>query len=101
LTTTGWCWVVAESDGERVVYGLIEPGKHLVVEGERHISLRLGDAGSVQLSINGGPTRTAGADGEVVELEVASDAAQTVDGGADETESSWVAQTGPLEGSAR
>ena len=70
LTATGQCWVAAESDGERVVYGLLEPGERVVVEGQRRISLRLGDAGSVQLSINDGPLRTPGGDGEVVELEV-------------------------------
>lgn len=76
LTTTGWCWVAAERDGERVVYELIEPGKRVVVEGQRRISLRLGDAGSVQVSINDGPSRTPGADGEVVELEVTSGASE-------------------------
>jgi transcriptional regulator with XRE-family HTH domain len=79
LRTTGWSWVAAERDGERVVYGLIEPGRRVSVEGQRLISLRLGDAGAVELSINGGPTRTAGADGEVLELEVAPDAVQTLD----------------------
>jgi transcriptional regulator with XRE-family HTH domain len=78
LTTTGWCWVAVESDGERVVYGLIEPGKRVVVEGQRRISLRLGDAGSVQMSINDGPRRTAGGPGEVVELEVTPDPVPTV-----------------------
>lgn len=73
LTTTGWCWVAVESDGERVVYGLIEPGKHVVVEGRRLIKLRLGNAGAVELSVNDGPRRTPGASGEVVELEVTSD----------------------------
>lgn len=34
------------------------------------ISLRLGDAGSVTLSINDGPRRSAGVDGEVVELKL-------------------------------
>ena len=87
LTTTGWCWVAAESDGARVVYGLVEPGKRIVVEGHRRLLVRLGDAGSVRLSINGGPSRTPGANGEVVELDVTSGALQTSDDGAVETES--------------
>jgi hypothetical protein len=65
--------VALERDGERVVYGLIEPGTHVVVEGRRQISLRLGDAGAVRLSVNDGPSRTPGRDGEVVELNVTSD----------------------------
>jgi cytoskeletal protein RodZ len=80
LTTAGPCWVAAESDGERVVYGLIQPGERVVVEGHRRISLRLGDAGAVRLSINDGPKRTPGADGEVVDLDVTSDAVHALNG---------------------
>ncbi len=97
LTTTGWCWVAAESDGERVVRGLLEPGRRVLIEGQRRILLRLGDAGSVQLSINDGPSRTAGADGEVVDLEVTPDVVETFNDGAVDTESKLVAQTGLLE----
>jgi hypothetical protein len=78
LATTGWCWIAAESDGERVVYGLVEPGKQLIIEGRHRISLRVGDAGSVRVSINDGPHKTPGAEGEVVELEVTSEDVQNV-----------------------
>ena len=87
LTATDWCWVSAETDGERVLYRLIEPGEHLVLEGQRRISLRLGDAGAVTVSINDGPRRTPGADGEVVELDVRSDDVWKVRGGDVETPS--------------
>jgi transcriptional regulator with XRE-family HTH domain len=87
LITSGWCWVAAESDGERVWYGLIEPGRRVVFEAQRRISLRLGDAGSVRLSINNGPSRTPGAEGEVVELEVTPKDVQRVRDGAVEAES--------------
>ena len=73
MDATGWCWVAAESDGERVMYRLVEPGERVVLEGQRIISLRLGDAGSVVLSINGGVRRSPGRSGEVVELEVTAD----------------------------
>jgi cytoskeleton protein RodZ len=73
LTTTGWCWVTVERDGERVVYELMAPGQNVVVEGHRQIALRLGDAGAVRLSVNDGPTRTLGRAGEVVELNVTAD----------------------------
>ena len=84
MATSGWCWVTAESDGERALYRLVEPGERLVLEGRRRISLRLGDAGSVTLSINDGPRRSAGGDGEVVELNLTPDNAQALrDGAAD------------------
>ena len=73
MTATGWCWVAAVTDGERVMYRLVEPGEHVVFEGQHLISLRLGDAGSVTLSINDGARRSPGRYGEVVELEVTPD----------------------------
>ena len=73
MAATGWCWVAAESDGQRVMYRLVRPGERLMLEGQRSISLRLGDAGAVTLSINDGPSRSLGRDGEVAELEVTPD----------------------------
>ncbi len=70
IAATDWCWIAAESDGERALYRLVEPGEHVILEGQRMISLRLGDAGSVTMSINDGPRRLAGADGEVVDLKL-------------------------------
>ena len=70
MAATGWCWVAAETDGERVMYRLVEPGERVVLEGQRMIALRLGDAGSVMLSINDGASRSFGGHGQVVELEV-------------------------------
>lgn len=80
LTTTGRCWVSVERDGERVVYGLIESGQHLVVQGHRLIAVRLGDAGAVELSVNDEPASVPGAKGEVVEIEITADAVSTVSG---------------------
>ena len=72
LVAIGWCWVSAETDGERVVYRLVTPGERVLLEGHM-ISLRLGDAGAVTVSINDGPSRSFGGDGEVVALEVTPD----------------------------
>jgi hypothetical protein len=82
LRTTGWCWIAATADGERVIYRLAEPGERLELEGQRLISLRLGDAGSVLLSINDGASRSLGRSGEVIELELTPDNAEGLrDGG--------------------
>lgn len=70
MTATGWCWVAAETDGQRVMYRLVEPGERVVLEGQRMIALRLGDAGSVMLSINNGASRSFGGQSQVVELVV-------------------------------
>jgi len=73
LAATNWCWAAAHSDGRRALYRLLEPGERVVLEGQSGISLRLGDAGSVTLSINGGPRRLAGGDGEVVDVKLTPD----------------------------
>jgi transcriptional regulator with XRE-family HTH domain len=77
MAATGWCWVAAETDGERVMYRLVGPGERVSLEGQHVIALRLGNAGAVTLSINDGATRSFGDDGEVVELEITPD---TVEG---------------------
>ena len=85
MAVTAWCWVAAESDGERALYRLVKPGERVVVEGQRKISLRLGNAGSVTLSINDGPRRSAGEDGEVVELTLTPENAEALRDGPVET----------------
>ncbi len=85
MAATGWCWVAAESDGERALYRLVEPGERVVFEGQRMISLRLGNAGSVTLSINDGPRRSAGGDGEVVEVKLTPDNVEALRDGVVET----------------
>jgi transcriptional regulator with XRE-family HTH domain len=82
MAATGSCWVAAETDGERVMYRLMEPGERVVLEGQRTIALRLGDAGSVTLSINDGTSRSFGSDGQVVELEITPDNVESLRDGA-------------------
>lgn len=85
LTAAGWCWVAADTDGKRSMYRLVEPGERLVLEAHRVISLRIGDAGAMTLSINDGPHRSAGSDGEVVELKLTPDNVEAWRDGALET----------------
>ena len=85
LTAAGWCWVAADTDGKRSMYRLVEPGERLVLEAHRVISLRIGDAGAMTLSINDGPRRSAGGDGEVVELKLTPDNVEALRNGAVET----------------
>ena len=73
INAASWCWIAAETDGERALYRLVEPGERVMLEGWRIITLRVGDAGAVALSINDGPKRSLGRNGDVVELEVTAD----------------------------
>ena len=90
MAATGWCWVAAETDGERVMYRLVEPGERVVFEGQRLIALRLGDAGSVTLSINDGASRSFGDEGQVVELKVTPDNVERLRDGAIATDNNAV-----------
>jgi transcriptional regulator with XRE-family HTH domain len=87
MAAIGRCWVVAETDGVRVMYRLVEPGERVVLEGQHRIALRLGDASSVTLSINDGASRSFGGDGQVVELEVTPDNVEGLRDGAVQTAS--------------
>ena len=87
LTAAGWCWVAADTDGKRSMYRLVEPGERLLLEAHRVISLRIGDAGAMTLSINDGPRRSAGGDGEVVELTLTPDNVEAMRDSAVETAS--------------
>lgn len=85
IAVTASCWVAAESDGERALYRLVKPGERVVLTGRRLISLRLGNAGSVTLSINDGPRRSGGDDGEVVQLTLTPDNVEAMRDGRLET----------------
>ena len=70
MNITDLCWISAEADGQRIVYRPVDAGERIVVTAEQSISLRLGNAGGVNLSINGAPERSLGANGEVADLHV-------------------------------
>lgn len=64
------CWVSASVDGKRTIHRLVASGERLKLEAVEKIAVELGDAGAVQLSINGGTPHVPGAPGEVVRLSV-------------------------------
>ena len=70
MTATDSCWVAAETDGERVMYRLVEPGERVLLEAQHRIALRLGNAASMRVSINGGASRSLGGDGQIVDLDI-------------------------------
>lgn len=59
------CWVSLSADGERVIYRLLQPGERATVRARERVLLRIGDAGALSISVNGGPLQATGADGEV------------------------------------
>ena len=65
LTADRECWVAASADGRRALYRLMQAGEREGVQARERIALRVGDAGALSLSVNGGAPQLAGADGAV------------------------------------
>jgi cytoskeleton protein RodZ len=67
------CWVSAVIDGERRVSRLLQAGERFELEAQRHVELRIGDAGALAMSVNGMPARRLGKSGEPVTLTISAD----------------------------
>jgi len=70
---TGPTWVEATADGTRVLGELIDVGQSRVVEADREIVLRIGDAAAFAYSINGMPGRSLGGPGQVRDIRIIRD----------------------------
>jgi cytoskeleton protein RodZ len=70
IRPSGTTWVAAAADGEQVVYRLLQPGDHVVVEAREALSIRIGNAAAFAYSINGVPGRALGGDGEVRDVRI-------------------------------
>lgn len=70
--TTGSSWVwVGDADGNQLFSGLIKAGTSQQFDSTKDIRVTLGNAGAVQLSLNGKALRSMGVAGEVVRLHFA------------------------------
>jgi cytoskeleton protein RodZ len=67
LQTERAVWIAATTDGVRVLYRTVPPGTTETLRG-REITLRVGDAGAVQLSVNGGPAEPMGPSGRIRDI---------------------------------
>lgn len=86
LEPHGPCWIAASTDGNRVVYRLMQPGERQAVEAREEIVLRVGDAGALDYRINGATGVTLGLPGKSVTVRITNDNYQSfvaVDGPTD------------------
>lgn len=72
LAVTRPCWVTATADGARSIFRILQPGERVQVRG-RVLTIRVGDAAALQLSLDGQPARPLGASGEVLTLRITRD----------------------------
>ena len=59
------CWVRVTVDG-RSDERTLQPGEDIMLRGQQHVVLRVGDAGALAVELNGKPLPPLGADGQVV-----------------------------------
>jgi len=62
------CWLSAQADGGRVREAFLRPGERLVVSFDKYLDLRLGNAGGVELFLDGKPWPLRARSGEVLTL---------------------------------
>ncbi len=66
LSTTGLCWVSAKVDGRVEIYQLFPAGARRTFDVHRELVLIAGDAGALEVTLNGTPARALGRSGQVV-----------------------------------
>ncbi|MCA1586686.1 MAG: helix-turn-helix domain-containing protein [Acidobacteria bacterium] len=76
LTTHGSAWVEARADGRRVLYELINAGAERRVSAEREITILVGDAGAVSLTVNEKSFGTLGSPRQIRVLRITPDGVQ-------------------------
>jgi cytoskeleton protein RodZ len=62
------CWLSAQADGGRMQEAFLRPGERLVVSFDNYLDLRLGNAGGVELFLDGKPWPLRARSGEVLSL---------------------------------
>jgi cytoskeleton protein RodZ len=72
LTADEPVWVLARADGKFLFSGTLEPKQTRVVDANGTLLLRLGNAGGVNITLNGKPIGTVGAKGQVKDVQFTS-----------------------------
>jgi len=68
LEVTEKCWISVDSDGSSVVRKTLEPGEVQLFSADDNFHIIVGNAGGVQLRLNGKPVKPLGKTGEVIKM---------------------------------
>jgi cytoskeleton protein RodZ len=68
LSAVDKCWISVNSDGNRSMVRIVEPGEKHIFDADDRIFLIIGNAGGIRLRINGKAARTLGKPAEVVRI---------------------------------
>ncbi len=77
LTASGECWLSATVDGAVQAQRVLGPGERAEFEARRAVTLRIGNAGALAMTLNGTPAKTLGRVGEVVTITIPANAIET------------------------
>ncbi len=72
LTAVEAVWLLVKADGKYVFSGTIEPNQSRTVEANSTVLLRLGNAGGVNITLNGKPIGAVGPKGQVRTIQLTS-----------------------------
>jgi hypothetical protein len=72
ISVTRPCWVTVTADGSRRIFRIVRPGEHERVQGSV-LSVRVGDAAALRMSLDGQVTSPLGAAGEVLTIRITRD----------------------------
>jgi cytoskeleton protein RodZ len=78
LTALEAVWVLARADGKFLFSGTLEPDESRTVEAGERLTLRVGNAGGLTVTLNGKPLGAVGPKGQVRELQFTSGGFQIV-----------------------
>ncbi len=70
ISATEQCWVSIDRDGIPSIRKLMEPGETQTILAEENVRILLGNAGGVQMKINGKPAKPLGNPGEVIRITI-------------------------------
>lgn len=81
LTTTREVWIRALADGRRVFERTFEPGQRQKIEAENAVRLRVGNAGGLDVKLNGRSLEPIGPLGHVREVVITTDGMEVLESG--------------------
>jgi cytoskeletal protein RodZ len=72
------CWISAKTDGQQIIYRLLQPGERQTLAASKEVLLRVGDAGAVTWTVNGRNPGPMGGAGQVRDISITPENAATV-----------------------
>ena len=76
LTASGECWLSVTVDGAAQAQRVLGAGERAEFEAQRAVTLRIGNAGALAMTLNGSPAKPLGRPGEVVTVTIPANAVE-------------------------